>query len=459
MKISISPWLHQMKKDRKVKHLHEDISPDVAIVGAGIAGIATAFFVLRNTDKSVAILEKNLLAHGATGHNAGQLASYFERPFSDIVDEFGLEMAAKGQLAVDNAWSLIQTIYTESGLTIPFSIFQGHAGVTSYEQTLRLLKDNFLKRKAGIVVEDMRIADNADFLDKIPEEYKDIYKLVPQVDILKILETEESDFVASVSSQKGVTNSAVFCQEVLSYLENKYPDRFNIYENTHIHKLVLHKDHALLDAGSHTVKVSKVILCTNGFENITIIDESGLGVDRKFHEAITGVVGYMSGYLERYNKSPTAISYLLGREWATSGGDTDTGDPYFYLTRRKYDYDGTDSHNLICIGGPDLALEDRREYKHDYDYPEDARDEIDRFVRTHYDRDPKKKIEYQFTWHGLMGYTPNKIRLIGPEPKNPVLMYNLGCNGVGILPSIYGGSRISEIVAGKEVEPMIFDPK
>lgn len=31
-------------------------------------------------------------------------------------------------------------------------------------------------------------------------------------------------------------------------------------------------------------------------------------------------------------------------------------------------------------------------------------------------------------------------------------------NGVGILPSIYGGKRITEFLQGKEMSPSIFDP-
>ena len=58
-----------------------------------------------------------------------------------------------------------------------------------------------------------------------------------------------------------------------------------------------------------------------------------------------------------------------------------------------------------------------------------------------------------------MGYTPNGVRLVGVEPKNRVLLYNLGCNGVGILPSIFGGDRISHILAGEKLSPSIFDPK
>ena len=58
-----------------------------------------------------------------------------------------------------------------------------------------------------------------------------------------------------------------------------------------------------------------------------------------------------------------------------------------------------------------------------------------------------------------MGYTPNRIRLIGSEPKNHALLYNLGCNGIGIIPSVYGGRRISRIIAGEKLKPSIFDPR
>jgi glycine/D-amino acid oxidase-like deaminating enzyme len=57
-----------------------------------------------------------------------------------------------------------------------------------------------------------------------------------------------------------------------------------------------------------------------------------------------------------------------------------------------------------------------------------------------------------------MGYTESRVRLVGFEPMNPVLMYNLGCNGVGFLPSIAGGYRIAALTVGGDVGPSIFDP-
>ncbi|NJS41144.1 hypothetical protein HC766_02035 [Candidatus Gracilibacteria bacterium] len=50
------------------------------------------------------------------------------------------------------------------------------------------------------------------------------------------------------------------------------------------------------------------------------------------------------------------------------------------------------------------------------------------------------------------------IRIVGVEPRNKNLLYNLGCNGVGLLPSVFGGWKISQIIGGKKVEKDIFDP-
>lgn len=450
MKKNISPWLHQLSKDRVSGKLLRDKETDVAIVGAGIAGIATAFYTLKHTSLSVSVIEKFRLAHGATGHNAGQVVSYFERGFASLVEEFGLSLAASGQQAVEDAWELLDEMYTDAGLTIPFSRFLGHAGLSSKEQVLWHLENNRLRQEGGLNIEQMRVSERAPFAREIPEQYAGLYSLVPQKEIFTYLETAVPDFVAVLSYQKGCINSALFCQEVLMHLQKKYPERFALYEHTPVHKIVLRKDHALIDCEIATVRAGRVVLCTNGFENLHIINETGLDIDARYHHTVSGKIGYMSGYLEKLNKTPIAISYLTD---PMPGPENS----YYYLTRRPYEYEKGSDHNLISVGGPDSDLEEKTLYSHESEYPDDREEEIDGFVRRVYDIDPNKKIEYIFTWHGLMGYTKNGVRMIGPEPQNPVLLYNLGCNGIGILPSVHGGKTIALHVGGEKVSPAIFD--
>ena len=57
------------------------------------------------------------------------------------------------------------------------------------------------------------------------------------------------------------------------------------------------------------------------------------------------------------------------------------------------------------------------------------------------------------------GLYTNKYSRGWRRTKNKVLMYNLGCNRVGILTSIYGGKRISDILAGAVLAPSLFDPR
>ena len=213
---------------------------------------------------------------------------------------------------------------------------------------------------------------------------------------------------------------------------------------------MLHESHALIDTEKHVIQASRVILCTNGFESLRIYTASGLDIDAKYHYLVTGKQGYMSGYRENNNKPPIAISYFTDPSTAADNS-------YYYLTRRPYEYEKGATHNLISIGGPDISLEDTTPYSRDDEYPEEYAEEIDHFIKTTYDIDPNRKIDYIFTWHGLMGYTKTGVRMIGPEPRNPVLLYNIGCNGIGILPSIYGATKIARHIRGEIVEPTIFD--
>ena len=57
-KKNFSPWLHQLyeeKINREVKKVDSETETDILIVGAGIAGISTAYFLLKYTDKKIII--------------------------------------------------------------------------------------------------------------------------------------------------------------------------------------------------------------------------------------------------------------------------------------------------------------------------------------------------------------------------------------------------------------------
>jgi len=98
---SHSPWLEQLDADSLPRPLDRSCSTDVVVIGAGIAGVATTFYTLRDTSADVVLIERTRVGRGATGHNAGQLATYFERPLCDLVDNYGFDAAIAAQRAFD----------------------------------------------------------------------------------------------------------------------------------------------------------------------------------------------------------------------------------------------------------------------------------------------------------------------------------------------------------------------
>ena len=58
-----------------------------------------------------------------------------------------------------------------------------------------------------------------------------------------------------------------------------------------------------------------------------------------------------------------------------------------------------------------------------------------------------------------MGDMDGRVRVIGYHPRHERLLYKLGGNGVGFLPSIHGGRQIARLLAGERLPASIFDPR
>lgn len=454
-----SPWLHQLNRQRPLQKLTGQLDTKIAIIGGGIAGIATAYYLLKNTDQEVTLIEAGQVAHGASGHNGGFLATYFERTFSSLVQEYGLKKSAEAQLEMEYSWYLLEQLIHDIKLQTQVLLFTGLAGCVDLQEVLVHLRNNELRHKAGISVPQILVSHEAEGVHDIPDIYAHLYTLVEKQKILDLLETEDESYIAILQARKGCSNSALLCEEIAGYLLATYPERFKLLEHTPVRRLVLKKQHAVLDISKNLlISAEKVVLCTNGFEKIDIVNLAGPGINKKFHAMVRGIVGYMAGYTEERNKPPIEISYLPKRKDHTTV-DIFTETPYFYLTRRPYDAKGEENKSLICIGGPEALMDDTNDYTLEHPFPDEAKRQIDNFLKYTYKPGPNEAPEYKFMWHGLMGFTPNGLRLIGPEPANPLLYYNLGCNGVGLMPSIYGGYKISQFIAGIPMKPSLFDPQ
>lgn len=436
--------------------LTRNVEADTTIVGGGIAGVVTAYFTLTCTKKSVVLLEMGKVAHGATGHNGGFLATYFERSFISLVKEFGLALVAQGQRDVESAWELLEHMRVTAQLQTPIWTFTGYAAIATEAELFVHLQNLALRAQAGLEFMPLLVAENAPAMAHIANEYSGLYTPTPRSEIARLLEVKDPDYFAALPEKKGCTNSAALCEELVQYMLVTYPDRFTLCEHAPVQEVRLEAEGAVVSSGDYVVQSRRVVLCTNGFENVRIVNTAGPDINKKFHHLVRGIVGYMAGYIEPSERPPVEISFLPKNP--RKGDDVYAEEPYFYLTRRPFGEGEEKAQSLVSIGGPEALMDDTNDYKVDHDYPVRAKQDIDSFLHTTYAQAHPEGEEYKFLWHGLMGFTPNGIRLVGPEPLNPVLLYNLGCNGVGLMPSIFGGRKIARWLDGEVLPPSMFDP-
>src|SRR5690554_1048061 len=86
-----SYWLESTSGPR-FPVLDRDISVDVAVVGGGLAGISTAWF-LKNEGLRVAVLEADRVCQGTTGHSTAKITSQHSLIYAHIQEKFGWELA------------------------------------------------------------------------------------------------------------------------------------------------------------------------------------------------------------------------------------------------------------------------------------------------------------------------------------------------------------------------------
>lgn len=58
-----SPWIEQLDHMLEYPKISEHSKSDVVVIGAGIAGVSTAYQILTQTDLSVSLLEAKKIAH------------------------------------------------------------------------------------------------------------------------------------------------------------------------------------------------------------------------------------------------------------------------------------------------------------------------------------------------------------------------------------------------------------
>jgi glycine/D-amino acid oxidase-like deaminating enzyme len=338
----------------------------------------------------------------------------------------------------------------EAGATVRVEKFTGHLGMFNLHHVESHVRNNLIRQQGGLHRQNCVVSEEAEFLPEISDELAGLYTVVPHKEVQELLQIDDDRYCAALSNLAGCANSGALAQQVLAHLQRHHPDRFRFVDHTGVDRIVVGDDAAVVDAGGHHVTADHVVLCTNGFVDHLLQDPFGSPIRLAADQRIVGRIAYMTAFVEDQPRPPAAMSYIRN---TIIGGDT----AYVYVTRRTYDR-AQDTVTLTGMGGPEYPTHDPV-YDPDAPFPGELLAVMDEQVRPFAQPRRSPGRDYDFHWHGLMGYNESGVRVIGAHPRHRRLLYNLGCNGVGFLPSIYGGHRVAEVLAGQTLAASIFDPR
>lgn len=113
-------WTDNFEKE-KFDKLEEDIKADVCIIGAGLTGLTTAYY-LAKAGKSVVILEKDEIASKTTGHTTGKISIQHGEFYKYLVENYGFNYAKRYALANEAAAKNIKQIIEDEEISCDYEI-------------------------------------------------------------------------------------------------------------------------------------------------------------------------------------------------------------------------------------------------------------------------------------------------------------------------------------------------
>lgn len=430
----ISPWL---SFDRPTwPALTADATCDVAIVGGGISGVTTLYYLLTETTKKVILLEQSHIASGASGNNAGLACIHIEKPIQELVATYGAQKTRQTFHEIDASWDIMVTLLdTIQARDLLEPLDNISLAITS----VQILLDQFTREKHnkefGRGTSTCYVVNDPEILAQLPKDPGIPVHTLSRQEFIDKFQIVDKDYIAVCipNARFARLNSAKVCYKILQYLSENFAGRFQVYENSPIETIQEQDDSILLN---QKVTAKEVILCTNGYKNFKILNKEGQA-NTTLHDALTPREGYMAAY-SNPKPEPFAQGFFDDRNHYKDC-------PYLYVTH---------TNHLTILGGPEF---DEPEGKHT---PEKINERSAQSKALYQDFLKKaygiQDIAFSHFWLGIMGYTANDLRWVHADQSIPHLYYNLGCNGIGIMPSVSAAKRIVALITNQPQEPALF---
>ena len=146
-----SLWV-ETTRETTYPELAGPVDVDVAVVGAGIAGI-TAAFLLKRAGKSVALLDSKRILHGATGYTTAKITAAHGITYTTVAERFGEEGARTYAAANRAALEFIATTVEEHEIECEFERRPNYVYAESPDERSAVEAEVEAARRAGLAAE------------------------------------------------------------------------------------------------------------------------------------------------------------------------------------------------------------------------------------------------------------------------------------------------------------------
>ena len=360
---------------------------DVCIVGAGMAGLTTAY-LLTKAGKTVIVLDDGPIFSGETERTTAHLVTALDKRYFELehlYGEGGAKLAAESHAA---AIDTIERIVCEERIDCGFERVDGYL-FNAPEQPPDLLdRELAAARRAGLT--------NTELVDRAPPTSFDTgralrFRRQAQFNPLKYL--------------------AALAQSIVR-------DGGRVYTDTHATRFDGGRLAQVATRDGSTVSCEAIVIATNTPVNDWLVLQAKQAAYRSYVIGIAVPVGAV----------PKALYW-------------DTGDPYHYIRLAETKAGGTASAlETLLVGGED----------HRTGQADDADTRYARLEQWTRQRFPMA-AEVRFRWSGQIMESVDGLAFIGRNPLDHENVYVVtGDSGTGIMHGTIAGLLITDLIQGRE---------
>ncbi|HEX5151054.1 MAG TPA: FAD-dependent oxidoreductase [Parafilimonas sp.] len=366
--------------------LLKDISANTVIIGGGISGALTAYYLI-NAGIECIMVDSRSIGLGSTCASTSLLQYELDIPLHLLKRKIGDKDAERiYQLCGNSIDTLIQIMdnigFTEHKKT-------GSLFFSAHHSEKKFMHDEFAARKkAGFDVS---------FLSAY--ELKDEYGLKGEYAIL---------------SRQGCVADAYALTHAL--LQDCIKKGLQVFDRTHVTNIQYKGNVVLQTAEGCRIKAKNIINAT-GYEVINFLPK--------------GIVDFDCTYAIVSEQSPEALPY-----WKDNVMMWNTDDPYLYMRLTK--------DNRIIVGGRD------ERFSNAFTRQVLIEKKSKQLEKDFHKALPGLAFKREFEWSGTFGKTKDSLPYIGPFKKTPNTYYALGFGGNGITFSVIAAEIIRDLLCGKQ---------